>query len=59
MMELSYLFLVCGDHKGMPKMYSKVNSLLCCASLLYGYLISRGLNFRGYLLSMKIITFHE
>ena len=26
--------LVCGDHKGMPKMYTEVNSLLCCASLL-------------------------
>ena len=25
---------VCGDHKGMPKMYSEVNSLLCYASLL-------------------------
>ena len=30
----SYLFLICGDHKGMPKMYSEVNSLLCCANLL-------------------------
>ena len=28
------LFLVYGDHKGMPKMYSEVNSLLRCASLL-------------------------
>ena len=25
-MYLGYLFLVCGDYKGMPKMYSEVNS---------------------------------
>ena len=25
---------VCGNHEGMPKMYSEVSSLLCCASLL-------------------------
>ena len=34
MMVLSYTFLACTDHKGMPKLTSEVNSLLHCASLL-------------------------
>jgi len=38
--KLSYVFLVCSDHKGMSKKNSEVNSLLCCASLFVAVAIS-------------------